>query len=77
MDEVLLITGSSGIAAAVARMWAAETPVFIFGMNEKECRALTDELPNTGFAVGDVRDEAAVERAVVVIPWKSLAGSMH
>jgi len=45
-------------------MWAAETPVFIFGMNEKECRALTDELPNTGFAVGDVRDEAAVERAV-------------
>jgi NAD(P)-dependent dehydrogenase (short-subunit alcohol dehydrogenase family) len=64
VDEVLLITGSSGIAAAVARKWAGENSVFIFGLNEKECRALTDELPNTGFAVGDVRDEAAVERAV-------------
>jgi NAD(P)-dependent dehydrogenase (short-subunit alcohol dehydrogenase family) len=64
VDEVLLITGSSGIAAAVTRMWAAENPVFIFGMNEKEGHALADELPHTGFSVGDVRDEATVERAV-------------
>ena len=44
VDEVLLITGSSGIAAAVARMWAAEAPVFVFGVNENECRALAEEL---------------------------------
>ena len=63
MDEVLLITGSSGIAAAVARMWAAEDPVFVFGVNENECRSLADEL-DAGYAVGDVRDEAAVQRGV-------------
>ncbi len=63
MDEVLLITGSSGIAAAVARLWAAEDSVFVFGINEKECRSLADELDG-GYAVGDVRDEAAVQRAI-------------
>ena len=63
MDEVLLITGSSGIAAAVARMWAAEDPVFVFGVKEDQCRSLADEL-DAGYAVGDVRDEAAVQRGV-------------
>jgi NAD(P)-dependent dehydrogenase (short-subunit alcohol dehydrogenase family) len=63
VDEVLLITGSSGIAAAVARMWAAEDPVFVFGVKEDECRSLADEL-DAGYAVGDVRDEAAVQRGV-------------
>jgi NAD(P)-dependent dehydrogenase (short-subunit alcohol dehydrogenase family) len=64
MDEVLFITGSSGIAAAVARMWAAKDPAFIFGMSENECRSLADELDRAGFAVGDVRDEAAVRRGI-------------
>jgi NAD(P)-dependent dehydrogenase (short-subunit alcohol dehydrogenase family) len=63
VDEVLLITGSSGIAAAVARMWAAEDPIFVFGVKEDECRSLADEL-SAGYAVGDVRDEAAVQRGV-------------
>jgi len=63
VDEVLLITGSSGIAAAVARMWAAEDSVFVFGVNENECRSLADEL-DAGYAVGDVRDEAAVKHGV-------------
>jgi NAD(P)-dependent dehydrogenase (short-subunit alcohol dehydrogenase family) len=63
VDEVLLVTGSSGIAAAVARMWATEDSVFVFGVNEKECRSLADEL-DAGYAVGDVRDEAAVQRGV-------------
>ena len=63
MDEVLLITGSSGIAAAVARAWAAEDSVFVFGINESECRSLADEL-DAGHSVGDVRDEVAVQRAV-------------
>jgi NAD(P)-dependent dehydrogenase (short-subunit alcohol dehydrogenase family) len=64
MDEVLFITGSSGIAAAVARMWAAKDPAFIFGMSENECRSLADELDRAGCAVGDVRDEAAVRRGI-------------
>jgi NAD(P)-dependent dehydrogenase (short-subunit alcohol dehydrogenase family) len=63
VDEVLLITGSSGIAAAVARIWAAEDSVFVFGVNEDECRSLADEL-DAGYAVGDVRDEAAVKHGV-------------
>jgi NAD(P)-dependent dehydrogenase (short-subunit alcohol dehydrogenase family) len=63
VDEVLLVTGSSGIAAAVARMWAAEDPVFVFGVREDECRSLADEL-DAGYAVGDVQDEAAVQRGV-------------
>jgi NAD(P)-dependent dehydrogenase (short-subunit alcohol dehydrogenase family) len=64
VDEVLLITGSSGIAAAVARMWAAESPVFIFGVNENECRALADELGYTGYSVGDVRDLVAIQSSI-------------
>jgi NAD(P)-dependent dehydrogenase (short-subunit alcohol dehydrogenase family) len=63
VDEVLLITGSSGIAAAVARMWAAEDSVFVFGVHENECRTLADEL-DAGYAIGDVRDAAAIKRAV-------------
>jgi NAD(P)-dependent dehydrogenase (short-subunit alcohol dehydrogenase family) len=63
VDEVLLITGSSGIAAAVARMWAAENSVFFFGVNESECRSLADEL-EAGYSIGDVRDEVAVKRGI-------------
>jgi NAD(P)-dependent dehydrogenase (short-subunit alcohol dehydrogenase family) len=44
-------------------MWAAEDPVFVFGVTEDECRSLADEL-DAGYAVGDVRDEAAVQRGV-------------
>jgi NAD(P)-dependent dehydrogenase (short-subunit alcohol dehydrogenase family) len=44
-------------------MWAAEESVFIFGVNENECRTLADEL-DAGYAVVDVRDEAAVKRGI-------------
>jgi NAD(P)-dependent dehydrogenase (short-subunit alcohol dehydrogenase family) len=44
-------------------MWAAEDPIFVFGVKEDECRSLADEL-DAGYAVGDVRDEAAVQRGV-------------
>jgi len=64
VSEVLLITGSSGIAAEVARRWAAQSPVFIFGINEEQCSSLAGELKSAAFAVGDVRDEAAVQRGV-------------
>jgi NAD(P)-dependent dehydrogenase (short-subunit alcohol dehydrogenase family) len=64
VKEVLLVTGSSGIAAATARMWAADNPVFIVGINKDECRQLTSELGEADFAAADVRDEAAVRDAV-------------
>jgi NAD(P)-dependent dehydrogenase (short-subunit alcohol dehydrogenase family) len=44
-------------------MWAAEDSVFVFGVNENECRSLADEL-DAGYALGDVRDEAAVKHGV-------------
>lgn len=65
MKEVLLITGSSGIAAATARMWGTGNPVFIVGSNKEECRQLASELGEAGFAVADVRNEVAVGNAVV------------
>ena len=64
MKEVLLVTGSSGIAAATARFWAAENPVFVVGINEQECSSLAAELGEASFALADVRDEAAVRKAV-------------
>ena len=66
MKEVLLVTGSSGIAAATARMWGAENPVFIVGINREECRSLAAELGEAGFAAADVRDESAIRDAITV-----------
>lgn len=64
MNEVLLVTGSSGIAAATARLWGARDPVFIVGIKPEECRALAAELPDAGFHVADVRDEVAIQKSV-------------
>jgi NAD(P)-dependent dehydrogenase (short-subunit alcohol dehydrogenase family) len=64
VKEVLLVTGSSGIAAATARRWAAENPVFVAGINTDECRSLATELREASFAEADVRDESAVRNAV-------------
>jgi NAD(P)-dependent dehydrogenase (short-subunit alcohol dehydrogenase family) len=64
VKQVLLVTGSSGIAAATARMWAAEHPVFMVGINADECRSLAAEFSEGGFAVADVRDESAIRNAV-------------
>ncbi|HEY6766893.1 MAG TPA: SDR family NAD(P)-dependent oxidoreductase, partial [Candidatus Sulfotelmatobacter sp.] len=64
MKELLLVTGSSGIAAATARLWAADNPVFVVGINAEECRSLAAELGEAGFAEADVRDEGAVRNAV-------------
>ena len=65
MKEVLLVTGSSGIAAATARLWPAENPVFVVGINTDECKALATSLGESSFAAADVRDETAVRNAVV------------
>jgi NAD(P)-dependent dehydrogenase (short-subunit alcohol dehydrogenase family) len=64
VSEVLLVTGSSGIAAATARLWGAQDSVFIVGVKEEECRALAAELPEADFKAADVRDEEAVRKGV-------------
>lgn len=64
MSEVLLVTGSSGIAAATARLWGAQGSVFIVGIKEEQCRALAAELPESGYRATDVRDEQAVHESV-------------
>ena len=66
MKEVLLVTGSSGIAGATARLWAGDNPVFIVGIDEEQCRSLAAELGEASFAAADVRDEPAVRHAVAV-----------
>src|SRR5229473_1892755 len=65
MKEVLLVTGSSGIAAATARLWGAENPVFVVGINTEECKATAAALGEASFATADVRDELAGRNAVV------------
>src|SRR5579862_6621508 len=64
VSDVLLVTGSSGIAAATARLWGAHAKVFIVGVKEEECRALASELPDADFSVADVRDEEAIRKSV-------------
>lgn len=64
MKQVLLVTGSSGIAAATARMWASQNPVFVVGIDEVECQSLVSGFASGGFAVGDLRDESAVRTAI-------------
>jgi NAD(P)-dependent dehydrogenase (short-subunit alcohol dehydrogenase family) len=64
VKEVLLVTGSSGIAAATARLWAAENPVFVVGINTDESKALATSLREASFATADVRDEISVRNAV-------------
>jgi NAD(P)-dependent dehydrogenase (short-subunit alcohol dehydrogenase family) len=64
VSEVLLVTGSSGIAAATARLWGARDPVFIVGIKPDECSTLAADLPDVGYHVADVRDEAAIQKTV-------------
>jgi len=64
VSGVLLVTGSSGIAAATARLWGAQGSVFIVGTKEDECRSLVRELPDADFSTADVRDEKAVGKSV-------------
>ena len=64
MKPVLLVTGSSGIAAATARLWATQNAVFVVGINADQCRSLSAEFSEAGFATADVRDAAAVANAV-------------
>jgi NAD(P)-dependent dehydrogenase (short-subunit alcohol dehydrogenase family) len=65
VKEVLLVTGSSGIAAAAARLWGTENPVFVVGINSDECEAVVTGIHEAAFATADVREERTVRAAVV------------
>jgi NAD(P)-dependent dehydrogenase (short-subunit alcohol dehydrogenase family) len=65
MAHTLLITGSSGIAAATARLAASRgSRVFIVGNRESECKNLREQIPGSDYAVADVADYQAVQQAV-------------
>lgn len=65
MDDVLLITGSSGIAEATALLAGRENyRVFIAGLEEKQCRELSARIEGSGYFAGDLRDLSAAEGAV-------------
>jgi NAD(P)-dependent dehydrogenase (short-subunit alcohol dehydrogenase family) len=64
VKQVLLVTGSSGIACAAARAWAAKGRVFVVGIDEKECRSLVADIGDADFAAADVCDESAIRSAV-------------
>jgi NAD(P)-dependent dehydrogenase (short-subunit alcohol dehydrogenase family) len=64
-DRVVLITGSTGIAAATAERAAAEgAGVFVASRTADHARALAERLANAGWAAADLTDEAAVDAAV-------------
>lgn len=68
-DRVCLITGSTGIGAATARLAAADgARVFIVSRTEENCRALAEEIAASGglvaFHAADLTVASAVEEAV-------------
>ena len=65
MGDVLLITGSSGIAEATALLAGREGyRVFIAGLDETQCRELSAQIEGAGYYVGDLREPSAAEGAV-------------
>jgi NAD(P)-dependent dehydrogenase (short-subunit alcohol dehydrogenase family) len=67
--RVILVTGSTGIAAAGARRFAAEgARVFVTSRTADHCARLVDELSNDGadaaFAAAELTDEDQVEAAI-------------
>jgi NAD(P)-dependent dehydrogenase (short-subunit alcohol dehydrogenase family) len=65
MRQVFLITGSSGMARATAKLAAGQGhAIFIAGIDESECRKLASELPSAGYSAGDLCDEGAAEHAI-------------
>ena len=65
MPRVLLITGSSGIAAATAKIAAdAGDSVFLVGNERGQCEKLSAGLPGSAYSVADVADEEDVAKAV-------------
>lgn len=66
MAQHLLITGSSGIAAATARLaYQQGDQVSIIGKNEAECASLANELGGATFAIAELEDPAQANSAVL------------
>jgi NAD(P)-dependent dehydrogenase (short-subunit alcohol dehydrogenase family) len=65
MPRVLLITGSSGIGAATAKLAVSrDDSVFVVGKEKRECEELCAQLKNSSSCVADVSDESAVRAAI-------------
>lgn len=69
VDRVILVTGSTGMAAAAAERLATEgAVVFVTSRTESHCRELADRISSAGGRVAccpaDLTDEAEVEAAV-------------
>ncbi len=65
MVKTILITGSSGIAAATARLAGERGErIFVVGKNAGECKQLKEEISGLEYAVADVADYGAVKEAV-------------
>lgn len=64
-DRVILVTGSTGIAAATAERAAAEgARVFVVSREADHAHALGERLPGGAWAAAELTDEAAVDSAV-------------
>jgi NAD(P)-dependent dehydrogenase (short-subunit alcohol dehydrogenase family) len=64
-DKVVLVTGSTGIAAAAAERAAAEgASVFVASRTAAHARDLADRLPRAAWAAAELTDEADVDAAV-------------
>ena len=64
-DRVVLVTGSTGIAAATADRAAAEgASVFVVSRTKDNARALAERVERGAWAAADLTDEAAVDAAV-------------
>ena len=65
MDDVLLITGSSGIAEATALLAGREGfRVFIAGLDESQCRDLSARIEGSAYSAGDLREPTVADAAL-------------
>ncbi len=65
LDRVVLITGSTGIAAAAAERASAEgASVFVVSRTADHARALAERLDGAAWAAADLTDETQVDDAV-------------
>lgn len=65
MGQVLLITGSTGIAEATALKAGGQgDSVFVVSRNEAHCLDLCARLPDSGYYASDLTDERGVECAL-------------
>jgi NAD(P)-dependent dehydrogenase (short-subunit alcohol dehydrogenase family) len=65
-DRSILITGSTGIAAATAERAAAEgAAVFVVSRDADHARSLAERIPNGAWAAAELTDESAVDGVVI------------